>query len=65
VLSWLPAAPEAELRTVPSVADCDSALLRSKLDLSKFKKLSSTDFEKDDDTNHHIDWITAGELSRL
>jgi ubiquitin-activating enzyme E1 len=29
------------------------------LDLSKFKPLNSTDFEKDDDKNHHIDWITS------
>jgi len=30
-----------------------------KLDLSKYKRLSPTDFEKDDDSNHHIAWITA------
>jgi len=30
-----------------------------KLDVSVFKKLQVADFEKDDDTNFHIDWITA------
>jgi len=29
------------------------------LDLSKFKKLNAAEFEKDNDENHHIDWITA------
>lgn len=31
------------------------------LDLSEFKDktVKPTDFEKDDDTNHHIDWITS------
>ena len=32
--------------------------LRS-LDLSKFSPLVSADFEKDNDFNHHIDWITS------
>jgi len=31
----------------------------SAVDVKKFKKLVPVDFEKDDDTNHHIDWITA------
>jgi len=34
------------------------------LDLSKFRKLRAADFEKDDDTNHHIDWITASTNAR-
>jgi len=29
------------------------------LDLSHFKPLNSAEFEKDNDANHHIDWITA------
>lgn len=29
------------------------------LDLSKFTPLVSADFEKDNDFNHHIDWITS------
>lgn len=29
------------------------------LNLSGFKKLFPADFEKDDDKNHHVDWITA------
>jgi len=31
----------------------------SSLDLSKYRKLRPADFEKDDDKNHHVDWITA------
>jgi len=30
-----------------------------KLELSKINKLQVADFEKDDDTNFHIDWITS------
>ena len=33
------------------------------LDLKTFEgkpRISPTDFEKDDDSNHHIDWITSG-----
>lgn len=29
------------------------------VDVKKYKKLVPVDFEKDDDTNHHIDWITS------
>jgi len=29
------------------------------LDLKHYRKLKAADFEKDDDTNHHIDWIAA------
>jgi len=29
------------------------------LDVKKFRGVSPADFEKDDDLNHHIDWITA------
>jgi ubiquitin-activating enzyme E1 len=39
------------------IADLKASLLA--LDISKLKKLQSNDFEKDDDTNHHIDFITS------
>jgi len=31
----------------------------TKIDAAAFKRLAAADFEKDDDTNHHIDFITA------
>lgn len=31
----------------------------SSFDVKKYKGLKPVDFEKDDDKNHHIDWITA------
>jgi len=34
------------------------AILRA-VDRSKLKKIVPVDFEKDDDRNHHIDWITS------
>mmetsp|Transcript_626 Transcript_626/g.1233 ORF Transcript_626/g.1233 Transcript_626/m.1233 type:complete len:1185 (-) Transcript_626:114-3668(-) len=30
------------------------------LDVSKLVEIFPADFEKDDDTNHHVDWITSG-----
>jgi ubiquitin-activating enzyme E1 len=34
------------------------------LDAKSYRKLKAADFEKDDDTNHHIDWITAATNQR-
>eukprot|EP00808_Paulinella_micropora_P017451 g78565.t1 len=55
----------AEEAAPPTVSDEDSVVIKKltaelkSLSLDKFKKLTAADFEKDDDDNHHIDFLTA------
>ena len=37
----------------------DLSVRLARLRLEQFQRLNPIDFEKDDDTNHHVDFITA------
>lgn len=51
------AEPSLSDKDANDIADITSYL--QSLDLTQYRKLNPADFEKDDDKNHHVDWLTA------